>query len=112
MVSRRDLRPGAQAVQAAHALADFSVAHPDAFREWHQHNYLVFLSVADEAELQGLHDRLSAAGCPVTSFREPDMGGALTAVCAGGHPAVRRETARIPLMLRHGYEHEHLNPRT
>lgn len=101
MVSRRDLRPGAQAVQAAHALADFSVAHPEVFRDWHKHNYLVFLSVADEAALLDLLRRLEGAGCPVTPFREPDMGGALTAICAGGHEAARRETSRLPLMLRH-----------
>lgn len=103
MVSRRDLHPGAQAVQAAHALADFAVEHPALFAEWHKHNYLVFLSAADEQALVGIFDRALSLGVRVTAFREPDMDDALTAVCLAPSQDTRRITSGLPLLLKNAF---------
>jgi hypothetical protein len=76
------------------------VQHPEDFAEWHKSNYLVFLSVADEPELWLLLGRLISRGCAATGFREPDLGNALTAICVGPHPEVRKATSGLPLLLK------------
>lgn len=81
VVTRRDLSPGAQAVQGMHALVEFQFEHPEQAKEWHSiSNHLCFLSVDDEAVLSGLCGTLFARGIRHSQFREPDMGMSLTAI--------------------------------
>ncbi|MBO0869885.1 MAG: hypothetical protein J2P15_15095 [Micromonosporaceae bacterium] len=97
-MTRRDLPPGTQAVQAAHAALDFAVAYPEILVQWHRaSNTLVVLATADEISLSWLCDDAAASGLRLIRFYEPDLGGALTAVAL--EPAARRLVAHLPLAL-------------
>jgi hypothetical protein len=55
LISRADLPPGQQAVQAAHALVEFQREHPEVADEWYRSsNHLAFLSAKDEPALEAL----------------------------------------------------------
>jgi hypothetical protein len=97
------LPPATQACQAAHAALDFSLAHPAVTGGWHAaSNTLVVLAAADELSLGWLCDDAEVAGLHVVRFREPDLGGALTA--AAFEPAAARLLSRLPLALSRGEE--------
>ena len=93
MVTRADLTPAQQAVQAGHAALLHAHRHPG---DWHD-GYLVILSVTDDVELYDLADRLDMHGHQVTVFREPDMDWRLTAIAAG--PSAGRMLRHVPLAL-------------
>lgn len=98
-MTRADLPPAVQAVQAAHAALDFALTHPEISRDWHvSSNTLAVLAAADEIALHELLER--AAGIPAVAFHEPDLGGALTAVALG--PAGRKLCRKYPLALQGG----------
>lgn len=72
---------------------------PEVTRAWYDSSQvLVFLSVRDENALDGLRLTLWAAGYVHVPFREPDLGGALTAVAAG--PGAEALLSNLPLALR------------
>lgn len=84
LVTRRDLSPGQQAVQAAHALREFVREHPETDLDWYQKsNTLAFLAVEHENELQGLLSKALRQRIPVSGFREPDRDHELTALAIG-----------------------------
>ena len=58
---------------------------------------VVLLAASDELSLSWLCADAVTAGLRVASFREPDLGGALTAVAL--EPAGRRLVAGLPLAL-------------
>lgn len=89
MIVRADLSPGQQAVQAGHAALAYAHEHPG---DWHD-GYLIILSVPDEFALYRWAQRLG----DVTCFREPDLGGQLTAIAAGTDAS--RQLAKLPLAL-------------
>ncbi len=98
LVTRSDLPLGSQAVQAAHALREFAATHPELDKLWYERsNYLALLAVPDETALSRLLERAERRLIPVVGFREPDLGGALTAVALapGGKGLVRG----LPLAL-------------
>lgn len=99
VIVRADLEPGAQLAQSNHATAEFSVAHPDAFRDWaaNQRN-IVCLNAPNEATLADLLKLAEAKGIPLAAFHEPDFGDELTAIAlgAGGD----KLTSCLPLALR------------
>lgn len=81
VVTRRDLSPGAQAVQGMHALVEFQYEYRDHAAEWHaESNTLCFLAVPDEKALNELCGLLHQLDIRHSMFREPDMSYALTAV--------------------------------
>ena len=95
-MTRADLAPGIQACQAAHSALDFAFAYPAVAADWHDSsNTLVILTVRDELELSWLWQDAVAAGLTITSFREPDLDGALTAVAL--EPAGARLVRNLPL---------------
>lgn len=94
MVTRSDLPIGDQAVQAAHAAIDFCFEHPGVAKGWHESNYLVLLAVPDELRLWRLVD--GAGDLLHTRFFEPDLGGALTAVCF--EPRARKHLSNLRLL--------------
>jgi hypothetical protein len=57
----------------------------------------VLCAVPDEPELEFAARRLRALGIPHAEFREPDLGGRLTAICTGP-VADRRPFRRYPLL--------------
>ncbi len=98
LITRRDLDPGQQAVQAAHALQEFNIQHPDLARDWHgKSNILAFLSVEDERALGVLLRKARDRIVPVSAFREPDRQNELTALALGYDG--RRLVRNLPLAL-------------
>ena len=88
-----------QAVQAAHALLAFAVWDPGLTRAWHEDSQnLILLAVPDEAALARLIAAAERDGHLYAAFREPDLGGQLTAVAL--EPAAARLLSAFPLMLR------------
>lgn len=86
LVTRRDLAPGYQAVQSCHAMRQFTADHPDRDGEWFTNsNYLALLSVEDEVELMRLVTASKDAGLRWSAFREPDVGGQITAIAIEPH---------------------------
>jgi hypothetical protein len=101
VITRADLPPGTQAVQAAHAAIEFAVTYPSLTSSWHSaSNTLVVLAVPDELALGWLDQDARASGLRAARFREPDLGGALTAVAI--EPAGHRLLRRLPLALTAG----------
>ena len=99
VVSRRDLPVGTQALQSAHALADFIYQHPLESKEWHtKSNYLVFLTVADEEQLIKLISKAILMGIKHTVFREPDLDNQITAVAFQPSEQARKLTSSCPLL--------------
>ena len=99
IVVRSDLAPGAQLAQSNHATAEFSVAYPEAFRDWaaNQRN-IVCLNIQGEAALADLLKLAKAKGVPCAAFHEPDFGDELTAVALG--EGGDKLTSCLPLALK------------
>lgn len=81
LVSHKGLLPGAQAVQACHALREFVAHHSQADREWYEKsNHLCFLTVDNEEQLTSLMKIAIDRKIRWAAFQEPAMGMAYTAV--------------------------------
>jgi hypothetical protein len=88
-------------VQAAHAALAFAIRHPQFAGEWDAASgTLVLLAAEDELALCWLLDRASRDGSLAVPFREPDLGGALTAVALLG--ASQPALTSLPLALAEG----------
>lgn len=99
VVSRRDLPLGVQALQSGHAAIDFQYQHPAEAKDWQQNsNYLVFLTVADEFELDKLISKAELLDIKHTIFREPDLGNVITAVAFEPSDAARRLTSSCKML--------------
>lgn len=72
------LSAGLKAAQACHALHAFTQTHPEATRAWEPDNNIVVLMADD---VTGLAAMLDAQDIPLARFHEPDLAGALTAIC-------------------------------
>lgn len=100
IVTRRDLRPGLQAAQVAHAAFTFAYEHRPLAAQWQQEsNFLIVLSVADEDELKELGEIAESNNLPVSWFTEPDIGDQLTAIAIAPSPATVAITAHLSLAL-------------
>lgn len=99
MVTREDLSPGQQAIQAAHALRQFTAEHPEIDKAWFEKsNTLALLGVKNEAALGVIHKKALCRDIPVAAFREPDRDNELTAIAIG--PTGKQLTKNLPLALR------------
>ena len=99
VVTRKDLSLPYQAVQAAHAAINFIFDHPDRAGPWHKDSqYLVFLSVKGEKELEKLINKVSDSGILYTVFREPDIGNEITAVALEPSSLATKLVRNIKLM--------------
>lgn len=68
---RSDLAPAQQAVQAGHALAQFALDYPTAFKHWQEdNNILIYLSVNNIAWWKQV---LTDGDFKHSVFHEPDM---------------------------------------
>ena len=98
LVVRSDLSQAQQAVQAAHALQEYNILHPERAREWHaSSNTLAFLTVLNEEALAKLVERAGCRGVSFAAFTEPDLSDALTALAIG--PDGKNITRDLPLAL-------------
>lgn len=93
VVVRADIPAGLQMAQACHVTREFTLAHP----EEDVGENLVVLHAPNERELLRLLHTASPM-CLSTAFREPDLGGAFTAVAFSGD--ARRHLSSLPLALR------------
>ena len=101
VITRRDLAPGYQAVQAAHASIEFQYEHSEIAKEWNNHSkYLVFLSVENEQELYKYLERIQFYDIKHSTFFEPDLGNQLTAIAIEPSEASQKLTSRLPLVLK------------
>jgi peptidyl-tRNA hydrolase len=101
LITRRDIAPGYQAVQSCHALRQFTAEHPEVDAEWFKSsNYLALLSVSDEVALMKLITKAADAGIKWSAFREPDVGGQITAIAIEPHPDAVKLCKDLPLALK------------
>lgn len=99
VVVRDDLPAGAQLAQSCHALRLFGAEHPEVDAAWYAgSNNLVCLQVPGLAALLALGRRAASREIPCSTFREPDFGGAATALALG--PSGARLVSSLPLALR------------
>jgi len=83
VISSRDLSPGQQATQAAHALTQFHFEHPKISSSWyHDSQFLCLLSVANLEELDDLWLEVKSLGLNHSAWMEPDWYHELTAIAA------------------------------
>lgn len=101
LVTRRDISPGYQAVQSCHAIRQFTADHPTIDAEWFSRsNYLALLSVANELQLMKLIIDADANGLRWSAFREPDVGGAITAIAIEPGVKAAELCKDLPLALK------------
>lgn len=101
LVTRRDIAPGYQAVQSCHAMRQFTADHPQRDNEWYANsNHLALLSVEDEVELMRLITNAKDHGLMWSAFREPDVGGQITAIAIECHPKTIELCKTLPLALK------------
>lgn len=101
VVTRRDISPGYQGVQSQHALRQFTAEHPERDAEWFKSsNFLAWLSVEDEVELMRLITEAQDRGLRWSAFREPDVGGQITAIAIEPHPETAKICRGLPLALK------------
>jgi hypothetical protein len=95
------LSPGYQAVQPAHALAEFAIKFPKTFKTWQTtHKNLVVLSTSNELALRMLSVQAAASKIRGVIFCEPDIGNEATALCLEPCDETYRITSSLPLALK------------
>ena len=101
LITRRDIAPGYQAVQSCHVMRQFTADHPDRDAEWFKSsNYLALLSVETEVELMRLLVKAADIGLRCSAFREPDIGGQITAIAIEPSTQTVELCKNIPLALK------------
>ncbi len=101
LITRRDLSPGYQAVQPAHALAEFAVTHSDTFKNWMEvGKNLIVLSTTNEKQLLKLAEQFEEKNLKYVLFREPDIGNKATAIAVEPNEEAYKITSSLPLALK------------
>lgn len=101
VITRRDLSPGYQAVQSAHAAIEFQHEHPEIAKNWNTHSkYLVFLTVENEKVLYQYLEKIKFYDLNYTIFTEPDIDNQLTAIAIEPGERTQKLTSRLPLALK------------
>jgi hypothetical protein len=104
-VVRRDLHPGAQIAQSAHAMSQFAVEYPSQFKDWYENSqYVACLSIEDEESLLALAEKLRSRGIAVSVFREPDYNHKSTSIAIEACDQARRLTSNLRLAQREYYD--------
>ncbi len=91
VVTRGDLSPAQQAVQAGHALAEYLLSTES---EW-DNGTLVYLKVPDLKELECLMSNLSYRGIHFKEFREPMFNNEATALASLGNNSLFRKLSML-----------------
>lgn len=101
------MTPGYQATQAIHASLQFALEHPQIYHEWITvSNYLGFLSVKNEEQLQELVLKCQSKGIKVSVFTEPDINNQITAIAIEPCDEARRLVSSIPRAMREFDDHK------
>lgn len=97
MAVRSDLALGAQFAQSNHATAQFAAEHTAVHQQWfHDSNWLIVLTVPDEAQLFMLESMALTLGIKHSLVREPDMDNITTAIALEPGPMAKRLCAQYP----------------
>lgn len=100
-VTRQDLKPGYQAVQAAHSAIEFQHEYSDIAKKWTtESKYLIFLSISDELKLKELIKAAHTKNIKHTIFREPDIDNQITSVTFEPTEDSKKLCKKLPLMLK------------
>lgn len=92
------LGAGQRVAQAMHGVVELAAAHPEAVGAWRAASNTVVAVAMPAPRLAQLAAACGAHRAPAASFREPDLGDALTAVAVLPTTArVRRILQRAPL---------------
>ena len=101
IVTRRDLQPGLQAAQVAHAAFLFAYEHRALSQQWlKESNFLIILSMESEGALRALGREAELRNLPVSWFTEPDIDDQLTAIAIAPSPMTVELCSGLPLALR------------
>ena len=101
LVTRMDIKAGYQAVQPAHALAEFATVYPKIFGHWHKnHKNLVILAAENESALIDLFKRSRELDIRSVMFREPDLNDEVTAIALEPGDKTYKLTSTLPLALK------------
>ena len=101
VVTRQDLSPGYQAVQAGHALIQFQHEYPEISKKWHSNsNYLALLSTKDEQSLINLISKCQSKDLKVSVFTEPDIDNQVTAITIEPSVETQKLCSNLPLALK------------
>lgn len=88
-------------MQTSHAALNFAVAYPELTERWHNiSNYLICLSVPSLDHLKDLVDEVVKLKLRRAVFREPDLGGDITAVCIEPGQTTQKLCSNYKLTLR------------
>ncbi len=94
------MSPGYQAVQACHAMRQFTEEQKEVDALWFKNsNYIVLLSVENEEALENLIAMASIKNVRLAIFREPDIDNQITAVAFEPGEQSRRLCSRLKLAL-------------
>ncbi len=74
----KSLKPGERIAQCAHAIAEFSIEHPEVFKEWHDESNYICCLVGED--LISLEQQCIEKDILYTKFNEPDYDNQLTAI--------------------------------
>lgn len=98
VIVRSELAPGLACAQAVHAARLFLEEHPIAEREWYEcSSNLAILEAPDECAIESLATKADSVGVHTARFREPDLGGSLTAIAIS--PEGKKLVRHLPLAL-------------
>ena len=100
-MTRKDIFPGYQLVQTAHAAAEYILRFRDESEVWaRDSNSIITLAAQDLQGLEKLRDKLKDWGVKIAEFYEPDIDNQLTAIALLGDEQTRRKLSYLPLALK------------
>lgn len=101
VITNQQFPVGVQAVQGMHAAIQWQFDFPNLASEWHQNSdYLAFLSVANQEELNKLIERAQAKEIKLSIYREPDLNHQITAIALEPSIQSKKLCSSIPLALK------------
>ena len=101
IITRKDLSPGYQAVQAVHSAIQFAFENPDKTKNWYYNsNYIGLLSVDKESDLISIVEKAKEQDIAFSIFREPDLDNEITAVALEAGSKTKKLCSRFPLALK------------
>jgi len=84
-----------------HAAIQFIFEHPEITKEWYNiSNYLGFLSVANEYELNKLIEKAVLLNIKISVFKEPDIDNQITAIALQPGIKSKKLCSNLKLALR------------
>ena len=100
-ITRKDLKPGAQACQMIHAVCEFAKVHPKEYDKWFTtSNYIAILEVENESKLYALLEKAKYFDIKYAAFHEPSFDNQLTSIVLDATLESRRLVKNLKLALR------------